>query len=157
MRKVFFGADVQVCKYKDREGRDAAVFQRTTNVAPVTAYTWNFEPAVSSREGTSMVAAMLHHSGAQNRQKCRKDKADRYFAAHMAFPAEISLEEKEKEEKVKRGITIVELQGRVLLHLGRDIKLEFTVTQFGISFLLFPCYFHLWVVRETKLCLLFYP
>ncbi|KAK8975319.1 hypothetical protein V6N11_063282 [Hibiscus sabdariffa] len=35
-----------------------------------------------------MVAVTLQHSGAQNRKKCRKDKAERYFAAHMAFPAE---------------------------------------------------------------------
>ncbi|KAK8698036.1 hypothetical protein V6N13_114168 [Hibiscus sabdariffa] len=60
-----------------------------TKDAPVPAYTWNFEPSVSSREGTPMVAEMLQHSGAQNRQKCRKDKAARYFAAHMAFPAGI--------------------------------------------------------------------
>ncbi|KAL4364161.1 hypothetical protein GQ457_04G019020 [Hibiscus cannabinus] len=43
-------------------------------VAPIPAYTWTFEPVVSSREGTSM---------------CRKDKAAGYFAAHMAFPAGI--------------------------------------------------------------------
>ncbi|KAL4318946.1 hypothetical protein GQ457_18G000240 [Hibiscus cannabinus] len=48
---------------------------------------------------------------------------------------------KEKEEKVKRGTTIVELQARVLLHLGRDSKLESTATFLGISFLLFPCIF----------------
>ncbi|KAK8996706.1 hypothetical protein V6N11_020205 [Hibiscus sabdariffa] len=39
--------------------------------------------------GTLMVAEMLQHSGVQNRQKCRKDKAARYFAAHMAFLAGI--------------------------------------------------------------------
>ncbi|KAL4283448.1 hypothetical protein GQ457_16G016770 [Hibiscus cannabinus] len=91
-----------------------------------------------------MVAEMLQHSGVQNRQKCRKEKTARYFAAHMACPAEMSpteLGRKEKEEKVNRGITIVELQARVLLHLGRDNKLESTATHFGISFLLFPCYF----------------
>ncbi|KAL4273087.1 hypothetical protein GQ457_13G014370 [Hibiscus cannabinus] len=91
-----------------------------------------------------MVVEMLQHSGAHNRQKCRKDKAARYFAAYMACPAEMSpmeLGKKEKEEKVKRGTTIVELQARVLLHLGRDIKLESTATYFRISFLYFPCYF----------------
>ncbi|KAK8684262.1 hypothetical protein V6N13_040292 [Hibiscus sabdariffa] len=32
---------------------------------------------------------MLQHSGAQNRQKCRKDKAARYFAAYMVCHAGI--------------------------------------------------------------------
>ncbi|KAK8585993.1 hypothetical protein V6N13_130519 [Hibiscus sabdariffa] len=63
--------------------------KKTTKDATVPAYTWTFEPAVSSREGTPMVAEMLQHSGAQNRQKCRKDKATGYFAAHMACPAEM--------------------------------------------------------------------
>ncbi|KAL4272987.1 hypothetical protein GQ457_13G017560 [Hibiscus cannabinus] len=48
---------------------------------------------------------------------------------------------KEREEKVKRDPTIVELQARVLLHLGKDSKLESTATSLGISFLLFPCFF----------------
>ncbi|KAL4387710.1 hypothetical protein GQ457_09G018690 [Hibiscus cannabinus] len=80
---------------------------------------------------------------------------------------------KEREEKVKRGDlrerrlaaassstsspTIVELQARVLLHLGRDSKLKSTATFLGISFLLFPCIFILWVVKETEECWLFCP
>ncbi|KAL4326006.1 hypothetical protein GQ457_11G023910 [Hibiscus cannabinus] len=89
-------------------------------VAPVPAYTWTFEPAGSSREGTPMVAIMLQHSGAHNRQKCRKEQVEGYFAAHMAFPVEFvphvkgifsysfrelkrELERESKEEKVKRG------------------------------------------------------
>ncbi|KAL4272568.1 hypothetical protein GQ457_13G017610 [Hibiscus cannabinus] len=74
---------------------------------------------------------------------------------------------KEREEKVKRGDlrerklaaassstsrpTIVELQARVLLHLGKDNKLKSTATSLGISFLLFPCIFILWVVKEMEL------
>ncbi|KAK8680882.1 hypothetical protein V6N13_109820 [Hibiscus sabdariffa] len=36
-------------------------------------YTWTLGPAVSSHEGTPMVADLLQHSWAQNRQ-CKKDK-----------------------------------------------------------------------------------
>ncbi|KAL4284462.1 hypothetical protein GQ457_16G017870 [Hibiscus cannabinus] len=57
---------------------------------------------------------------------------------------------KEREEKVKRDPTIVELQARVLLHLRKDSKLKSTATLLGISFLLFPCIFILWVVKETE-------
>ncbi|KAL4284719.1 hypothetical protein GQ457_16G017960 [Hibiscus cannabinus] len=114
--------------------------EEMTKDALVPAYTWTFEPVVSSREGPPMVVEMLQHSGAQNRQKYRKDKAGRYFAAHMACPAEMS-PIKEKEEKVKRGTTNLELQARFLLHLERDSKLESMATYFGISLLLFPCYF----------------
>ncbi|KAL4272466.1 hypothetical protein GQ457_13G014220 [Hibiscus cannabinus] len=48
--------------------------KKMTKDAPVPAYTWTFEPAVSSREGTPMVAETLQHSGAKNRQNSIKDK-----------------------------------------------------------------------------------
>ncbi|KAL4291804.1 hypothetical protein GQ457_14G016610 [Hibiscus cannabinus] len=94
-----------------------------------------------------------------------KTKQPRYFAAHMALLQELHIKgadkrelgRKEREEKVKRDPTIVELQARVLLHLWKDSKLKSTATSLGISFLLFPCTFILWVAKETEKCWLFCP
>ncbi|KAL4283389.1 hypothetical protein GQ457_16G003580 [Hibiscus cannabinus] len=97
--------------------------------------------------------------------KCRKDKAAKIFCCshgtlagidlpykrHIKGAEKGELGRKEREEKVKRDPTIVELQARVLLHLGKDNKLKSTATSLGISFLLFPCIFILWVVKETEL------
>ncbi|KAL4273297.1 hypothetical protein GQ457_13G017580 [Hibiscus cannabinus] len=49
---------------------------------------------------------------------------------------------KEREEKVKRDPTIVELQARVLLHLGKDSKLTSTATSFRDFLLTLSLYFH---------------
>ncbi|KAL4386002.1 hypothetical protein GQ457_09G018600 [Hibiscus cannabinus] len=56
-----------------------------------------------------------------------------------------------KKRERRKEPTIVELQARVLLHLVKDSKLKSTTTFLGISFLLFPCIFILWVAKETKL------
>ncbi|KAL4348965.1 hypothetical protein GQ457_17G009480 [Hibiscus cannabinus] len=73
---------------------------------------------------------MLQHTGVKNRQSAEKTKQPRYFAALMAplSRKKGELGRKEREEKVKRDPTIVELQARVLLHLGKDSKLESTAT-----------------------------
>ncbi|KAL4280914.1 hypothetical protein GQ457_03G017780 [Hibiscus cannabinus] len=132
-----------------------------TKNAPIPAYTWTFEPVVPACERTFLVAEMLQHTGVQNRQSAEKTKQPRYFAAHMAPLQELHIKgaereegelgRKERKEKLKRDPTIVELQARVLLHLGKDSKLKSTATFLGISFLLFPCIFILWVVKETEL------
>ncbi|KAL4362341.1 hypothetical protein GQ457_04G016610 [Hibiscus cannabinus] len=109
--------------------------KKTTKDAPIPAYTWTFEPAVPACGRTPLVSEMLQHTGVQNRQSAEKTKQPRYFAAHMAPLQELSptnikgagkreLGRKEREEKVKRDPTIVELQARVLLHLGKDSKLD---------------------------------
>ncbi|KAK9009176.1 hypothetical protein V6N11_035721 [Hibiscus sabdariffa] len=79
MRKVRFSGGMQVCDTRTEKEEMLQHFRKD-------AYTWTLEPAVSSREGTPMLAALIQHSGVQNGQKFRKDKEEGYFAAHMAFP-----------------------------------------------------------------------
>ncbi|KAK9006437.1 hypothetical protein V6N11_035475 [Hibiscus sabdariffa] len=45
-------------------------------IAPVPAYMWTFESAISSHERTPIVADWLHHSWAQNRQTAEKTKEE---------------------------------------------------------------------------------
>ncbi|KAL4347622.1 hypothetical protein GQ457_17G009350 [Hibiscus cannabinus] len=100
---------------------------------------------------------MLQHSRKDDEHK---DTAalDHPYKRHIkGAEKEGELGRKERKEKVKRDPTIVELQARDLLHLGRDNKLKSTATLLGISFLLFPCIFIFWVVKETKVCWLFCP
>ncbi|KAL4387194.1 hypothetical protein GQ457_09G018670 [Hibiscus cannabinus] len=138
-----------------------------TKNAPIPAYTWTFEPAVPACERTFLVAEMLQqHTRVQNRQSAEKTKQPRYFLLLTWHPCRNcpptttlikgtlkeqkkgELGRKERKEKVKRG----DLRERkVLLHLGKDSKLKSTATFLGISFLLFPCIFILWVVKEMKL------
>ncbi|KAL4366196.1 hypothetical protein GQ457_05G015820 [Hibiscus cannabinus] len=111
--------------------------------------------------------------------KCRKDKAAKIFCCSHGTPAGIDspykknikgagkrgLGRKEREEKVERGDlrerklaaafllpqepTIVELQARVLLHLGRDNKLDIEPLQ-AVELADGNCQvFRLWIVRNT--------
>ncbi|KAL4333338.1 hypothetical protein GQ457_07G007520 [Hibiscus cannabinus] len=129
---------------KDDEHKDTG--------APIPAYTWTFEPVVPACGRTFLVAEMLQHSGVQNRQSTEKTKQPRYFAAHMAPLQELSPTEGWRPLLLlPPDPTIVELQARVLLHLEKDSKLKSTATFLGISFLLFPCIFILWVVKEMEL------
>ncbi|KAK8576726.1 hypothetical protein V6N13_015159 [Hibiscus sabdariffa] len=68
MRKVRFSGGVQVCSIGALEDKR----RKMTNIAPIPAYTWTLEPAVSSPKGPPMVADLLQHSWAQNRQIAKK-------------------------------------------------------------------------------------
>ncbi|KAL4326232.1 hypothetical protein GQ457_11G023410 [Hibiscus cannabinus] len=123
--------------------------------APIPAYTWTFEPAVPACGRTFLVAEMLQHTGVQNRQSAEKTKQPRYFAAHMAPLQELSPTKVTYKRESWRPLllppdpTIVELQARVLLHLGKDRKLKSTATFLGISFHLNCQVLRLGIVRNT--------